>query len=80
MQTTYRLNTQELSIAFVKSLKVLLPNQEIEITVKTLSEPDDLSEQEWLQAMTTNPSFDFLHNEAEAIYSSTDGTQLTDET
>lgn len=36
MQTTYLLNTQELNMTFVRSLKSLLPNQDIEIRVSTL--------------------------------------------
>lgn len=34
MQTTFRLHTQEISPAFLQSLKTLFANQEIEITVK----------------------------------------------
>jgi hypothetical protein len=79
MQTTYRLNTQELSIAFVTSLKTLLPDQEVEITVKTLS-PADIDEQVWLHSLATNPAFNFLHDEAEDIYSLTDGKPITNET
>ncbi len=36
MQTTYLLNTQELNMTFIKSLKSLLPNQNIEIRVSTI--------------------------------------------
>lgn len=79
METTYRLNTQELSIAFVQSIKTLLPNQDIEITVKTVSDASTIAEQDWLRGMATNPAFTFLHEEAENIYSVTDGTPLTDE-
>ncbi|MFN4144998.1 MAG: hypothetical protein ACK4GN_04175 [Runella sp.] len=45
MQTTYRLNAQELSLVFVQSVKTLFVGQEIEITVKSLNEKplDDVS-------------------------------------
>jgi hypothetical protein len=79
METTYRLNTEELSIAFVQSLKTLLPNQDIEITVKTLSDADTITDQDWVRTIAQNPAFTFLHEEAENIYSITDGTPLTDE-
>lgn len=36
MQTTYLLNTQELNMTFIRSLKSLLPNQDIEIRVSTV--------------------------------------------
>jgi hypothetical protein len=39
MQTTYRLKTQEISTAFIKSLKTLFAGQEVEITVKSLDRP-----------------------------------------
>jgi hypothetical protein len=36
MQTTYLLNTQELNMTFIRSLKSLLPNQDVEIRVSTV--------------------------------------------
>jgi hypothetical protein len=36
MQTTYRLKAQEISTAFLKSLKTLFAGQEVEITVKSI--------------------------------------------
>jgi hypothetical protein len=79
MQTTYRLNTQELNAGFIESLQRLLPNQDIEITVSTLPKLVNVSERDWLQAVSTNPSFDFLHDEAENIYLLTDGTLIEHE-
>lgn len=38
METTYRLNTQEISVAFLKSLKTLFAGQEIEIVVKPVTD------------------------------------------
>ncbi len=35
MQTTYRLKVKEISMAFIKSLKTLFADQEVEIIVKT---------------------------------------------
>jgi post-segregation antitoxin (ccd killing protein) len=38
MQTTYRLNTQELNMSFLMSLKNIFDNQEIEVNVKTVKD------------------------------------------
>ena len=76
MQTIYRLNTQELTIDFVRSVKTLLPNQDVEITVKPLAQPDGISDQDWLRAAGKSSSFAFLHDEGENIYSITDGTPI----
>ena len=38
MQTTYRLNTQELNMSFLMSLKNIFDDQEIEVSVKTLND------------------------------------------
>lgn len=40
MQLTYRLNSQEMSIAFLDSLKNLFVKQEIEIIVRPLNDID----------------------------------------
>lgn len=40
MQTTHRLKAQEISMAFLKSLKTLFAGQEVEITIKSVK-PDD---------------------------------------
>jgi len=36
MQTTYRLKAQEITMAFLKSLKTAFAGKEIEITVKSI--------------------------------------------
>lgn len=41
MQTTYRLNTQEISLAFLNSIKNLFGKQDIEITVRPLKSLDE---------------------------------------
>ena len=79
MQTTYLLNTQELNMTFIKSLKSLLPNQDVEIRVSTLSKNNNIQDNEWLRATFQNPSFDFLQDESEDIYSLNDGTPIVDE-
>lgn len=79
MQTTYLLNTQELNMTFIKSLKSLLPNQDVEIKVSTLSKNKSIKDKEWLKATSQSPSFDFLQDEAEDIYSLNDGTPIVDE-
>ncbi len=79
MQTTYRLNTQELSMAFVQSLKSLLPDQEVEIVVSTLPKTDPIDDAAWLRVAASSPSFAFLNDESEAIYAATDGTPINHE-
>ncbi len=39
MQTTYRLKAQEMSEAFLQSLRTLFAGQEIEITIKSVETP-----------------------------------------
>lgn len=51
MQTTYRLNAQEISVAFLQSLKTLFAGQEIEIIVKPVT--DNRLDETTLLAQTT---------------------------
>lgn len=57
MQTTYRLKAQEISMTFLKSLKMLFAGQEVEIIVKSV-EPDRKSkvktQEELLQMIQDN--------------------------
>ncbi len=76
MQTTYHLNTQELNMTFIKSLKSLLPNQDVEIRVSTLSKNNSITNDDWVWGTAVSPSFDFLHDKAEDIYSLNDGTPI----
>ena len=78
MQTTYLLNTQELNMTFIKSLKSLLPNQDVEIRVSIVSK-NNIQDKQWLKAISKNPSFDFLQDESEDIYSLNDGNPLDNE-
>jgi hypothetical protein len=40
MQTTYRLKAKEISMTFLKSLKTMFKDQEVEITVKSVDLAD----------------------------------------
>ena len=40
MQTTYRLKAKEISMTFLKSLKTMFKDQEVEITVKSVDPAD----------------------------------------
>ena len=51
MQTTYRLNAQEISDAFLQSLKTLFAGQEIEIIVKPVT--DNRLDETTILAQTT---------------------------
>jgi hypothetical protein len=64
METTFQLDSKELNIEFLNSLKTLFQNQKLEITVRSI----DLPNNEWLKAISTNPVFDFLTDDAEDIY------------
>lgn len=79
METIYRLNTQELNLAWLKSVKSLLPNQDIQITISPLSSEYQIDETLWTSASLNSPVFDFLNDAAENIYTLQDGTALADE-
>ena len=79
METTYRLNAQELTPRFLKALKTLFSNQEVEITVRSVSPFPDVEQAEWLRAASSNPAFDFLNEAAEDIYTLMDGRPVDDE-
>jgi len=79
MQTTYRLNTQELNLAFLRSIKSLFANKEVEITVSTLPKNNAITDNDWVRGAAISPSFDFLHEKAEDIYSLTDGSPIENE-
>jgi hypothetical protein len=76
MQTTYLLNTQELDMTFIRSIKSLLPNKDVEIRVSTVPKNNSISNDDWVRGTSVSPSFDFLHDKAEDIYSLTDGTPI----
>ena len=40
METTYRLNTKEITMNFLESLKTLFSEQDVEITVKSINKQD----------------------------------------
>lgn len=52
-------------------LRVTTQQVRVLVLLPTDDEPND---ENWLSAQAQNPAFDFLHDEAEAIYSATDGT------
>ena len=44
-----------------------------------LPDDDDLEQENWLQAVANNPSFAFLHDPEEDIYTLADGHPVNDE-
>ena len=46
-------------------------NKKVKLIV--LAQEDDISDEEWLKFLSGNPSFDFLKEEAEDIYTIHDG-------
>lgn len=67
MQTTYRLNTQELNMTFLRSLKSLFANQEVELIVRPINESSQIQDSEWIKAISSNPAFDFNEEKGKVI-------------
>lgn len=53
-------------------------NQKVKVII-LIPENDEISDGAWLQAISSNPEFDFLCDEEEDIYSLTDGEPITRE-
>jgi len=51
MQTTYRIKAQEISMAFLKSLKTMFAGQEVEIIVKSVEPKNDSAKKNGLLKM-----------------------------
>ena len=66
-------------MTFVKSLKSLFANQEIEVIVRPIHDFSLIHDSDWVFQTTNSPSFDFLNDEAENIYTLADGKPLIDE-
>ena len=62
-----------------QDLLTLLTDIQTQLHAKFTDRPDDLDEQTWLQAIATNPSFAFLHDSEEDIYTSEDGKPVSHE-
>jgi hypothetical protein len=69
IETTGTLNTQG-QLQLDRPFPQDLPNR---VRVILLMPEEDLSEQAWLDAVSTNPSFAFLHEPEEDIYTLEDG-------
>ncbi|RMG26571.1 MAG: hypothetical protein D6730_08880 [Bacteroidetes bacterium] len=59
-----------------KPLKII--NQRVKVII-LIPDNDEMSDADWLQAISQNPAFDFLHDKEEDIYSLADGEPMTDE-
>lgn len=57
-------------------LKII--NQKVKVII-LIPENDEIGDETWLQAISSNPEFDFLHDKTEDIYSLTDGEPMTRE-
>ena len=53
-------------------------NQKVKV-ILLIPEQEEIENQIWLESISANPAFDFLKEEAEDIYSITDGEPITDE-
>ena len=54
MEATYRLNTREMGIDFVNSIKTAYPDQNIEIMVRERYSEDEMDETEYLMSSPAN--------------------------
>lgn len=54
-------------------------NISAKVRVIVLFDEDDLSEKDWMRAISKNDAFDFLNEEAEDIYTLEDGKPVHDE-
>ena len=62
-----------------QDLLTLLTDIQTQLHAQVADRPDDLDEQTWLQAIATNPSFAFLHDSEEDIYTLEDGKPVNHE-
>ena len=54
MEATYRLNTREMGIDFVNSVKTAYPDQNVEIMVRERLNDDEMDETEYLMSSPAN--------------------------
>ena len=52
-------------------------NKKVKLII--LAQEDDITDEEWMKFLSTNPAFDFLKNEAEDIYTIHDGKPYNSE-
>jgi hypothetical protein len=52
-------------------------NKKVKLII--LTQEDDISDEEWMKFLATNPAFDFLKDEAEDIYTIHDGKPYNSE-
>lgn len=56
-----------------------LHNKQVKIIILIPEEEDEMDDALWLQAVSSNPAFDFLKEEEEDIYTIEDGEPITNE-
>ncbi|MEM1172726.1 MAG: hypothetical protein AAGJ08_27525 [Cyanobacteria bacterium P01_H01_bin.35] len=70
-----------MKIIFIKINRYFIANfvkrESQKIGDKAAQQLEEINEQEWLQAAATNPTFDFLKDPEEDIYTLTDGKPFT---
>lgn len=75
IETTARIDEKGI-IRLDAPLKVV--NKRVKIII-LFPEDEHIGDEQWLYAAASNPAFDFLNEEAENIYTVTDGKLLKDE-
>ena len=55
---------------------LLIANQRVKVLI-LIPEEEEISDQAWLQAISSNPVWNFLHEDAENIYGVEDGKPIT---
>jgi hypothetical protein len=51
-----------------KPIEAIKKNQKVKVII-LFDESDNITDKEWLSSLSNNPSFDFLKDESEDIYS-----------
>jgi len=57
---------------------LLVKEMKVKVIILLSEEDEEIGEKFWLESMTDNPAFKFLHDEQENIYKLTDGQPFND--
>jgi len=57
---------------------LIMKEMKVKVIILLSEEDEEIDEKFWLESMTNNPAFKFLHDEQENIYKLTDGQPFND--
>jgi hypothetical protein len=58
-----------------KPIETIKKNQKVKVII-LFDDTDNINDKEWLMTLSNNPSFDFLKDESENIYTAKDGKPI----